>query len=504
MTITYRVTLDWNDDGDFADGSEDITGDVLALSWRLGMTAPHEHIAPPGLAQITVRSRDRRYSPEAGILPLTTGKRLRIQSDDGTTVRTHFVGFVERVEPLPGTQGERTAVIHAATDDAQFSQSSIRLPALVNVRSDTVVLSLLNSLPLRRAGLALMWVLEVMGYSELDTTTRAAPDETIPRSVESGISVFNYVGDLWNIAADAALRQTVESERGRFFISRSGTAMFYNRHHTLTASSPAATFDNDVEAMDYRFGDDFANHVQVAVIPRRVGAPYSPLWTLENAQRLPPGVRRMTVSYRAADGSPMGALAVSGLVFSANSQPDGSGASAAVTGVIAEAGGSTAALEFHNSTGTTVYLLAGAQLLGTPLIIGVPLEIEQLDRTSISFYGQRTLSLAAPLLDSVDDADQMARYELRLRSQPRDVVTAIETSTRTHPQQTLARTLFDRIRVLDAQTEHDGQYFILGEAHQVDLGGARHQVRWTLERADPTMFWQVSYSHLDQTTTAAY
>jgi hypothetical protein len=107
-------------------------------------------------------------------------------------------------------------------------------------------------------------------------------------------------------------------------------------------------------------------------------------------------------------------------------------------------------------------------------------------------------------VDSVDEADQIARYELRLRSQPRGVITALETSTRAHPQHVLARSLFDRIAIHETQTGHDAEYLIVGETHEVTLGGTRHHVRWTLEHADPTLFWQIESSHLDQTTTVAY
>jgi hypothetical protein len=505
MPITYTTLIDWNDDGDFSDSGENISADVLALDWRLGMTQPHQHVAPPAVARVTVRSRDRRYSPEVGTLPLTIGKRLRIQSDDGSTVRTHFTGFIESVEPKPGEHGERTSIIHAATPDAQFPQTIIRLPPLVNARSDNVILTLLDSLPLRRAGLANLWVLEIEDYGELDSTTRLAPDETVPRSAEAGISTFAYVGELWNIPADDALRQVVESERGRFFVNREGTAVFYNRHHALISASPAASFEDDMEALTYAYGDDFANCIRVSVIPRKVGEPNSPLWTLENPQRLPPGVRRMIVSYRAADGSPMGALDVSHLTFSVNSKSDGTGVPVEdVISVIIEPGASAATLEFRNESGATAYLMPGAQLIGTPLLIGVPIEVEHADYTSITFHGQRMLTLNVPLVDSADEADQMARYESHLRHDPRGVVTAIETSTRTHPQQVLARTLFDRIVIGETQTGHDSEYLIIGEAHEVDLAGTRHRVRWTLERADPTLFWQVESSHLDQTTIVAY
>lgn len=500
---TYQVLIDRDDDGDFAETGEDISGDVLALTWRLGMTSPYQHVAPPGFARITVRNRDRRYSPEAGLTPLVPGKFIRIQSDDGLA-RAHFTGVIESVEPQPGEHGTRAAIIHATTIDAQLAHFSARLPPLVNVRSDQVVRALLNRFPLRRAGLALLWVLEVPGMSELDLTARLAADEPAAHWLESGVSTFTYAGDLWNIPADEALRQTVESERGRFFIHRDGTATFYNRHHTLRAAAPAAVFEDDVEALDYSYGAGFANHVQVTVIPRQPGLPNSPLWTLENAQRLPPGTRRFVVSYRAADGSPMGALAVTGLSLSANTKADGTGAPVPVSAAIVEAGASAAALEVRNDSGVTAYLLPGASLLGRPLFIGTPLVVEHSDTLSITFHGCRTLALNVPLVDSADEADQMARYELRVRRLPLGVVSHIETSARTHPQAVLALALFDRIVVRESQTGHAAEYLIVGETHEVTLGGTRHQARWILEPADPTRFWQLDLSLLDETTIVTY
>jgi hypothetical protein len=408
------------------------------------------------------------------------------------------------VQPEPGAQGERPAVVYATTADAQLPHFSARLPPLVNVRSDTVVRALLNSFPLRRAALATLWVLDVAGSSELDATARLASDEPITHLLESGISTFTYVGDLWNIPADVALCQTVESERGRFFIHRDGTAIFYNRHHTLHAASPVAAFADDFEDMDYIYGADFANHVQVTVIPRRIGAPDTPLWTLDNAQRLPPGLRHFTVSYRASDGSPLGALAVTGLTFETNTRADGSGVPVPVRADIVEAGASAATLEFHNDSGVTAYLLPGGQLFGTPLITGAPIAVEHGDTLSTTVHGRRSLMLDVPLVDSVDEADQMARYELRVRHQPFGVVKEIETSTRSHPQAVLSLTLFDRIRLRETQTGHEGEYLIVGEAHEVTLGGARHRVRWILEPADPTRFWQMDLSLLDESTVVAY
>ncbi|MBC6937041.1 MAG: hypothetical protein DWB42_14545, partial [Chloroflexi bacterium] len=93
---TYIVGIDFDSDGVFTD----ISADVLALDWRLGLAAPYESAAANAAARITVRSPGGAYSPER--TPLYPGTPVRIQSQDGAAVRTHFTGLVRLVEPQPG------------------------------------------------------------------------------------------------------------------------------------------------------------------------------------------------------------------------------------------------------------------------------------------------------------------------------------------------------------------------------------------------------------------
>ena len=73
---------------------------------------------------------------------------------------------------------------------------------------------------------------------------------------------------------------------------------------------------------------------------------------------------------------------------------------------------------------------------------------------------------------------------------------------RTRYADALALTLFDRVRVIDAQTGHDRTYNIVAEAHIVTAGGARHSVVWTLEPAPAAAYWTVGVSPLGTATAA--
>ncbi len=514
MPITYTVAVDWDDDGDFSDDGEDITADVLALRWRLGMAAAHDGVAAPIAAQITLRNRSRDYSPEDTPIALLPGKGVRISSHDGTTSRRHFTGFIAHIEPEPGDQGSRRSLIYAHGPDAQLASHRIRLPPQVNVSADAVIEAILDAAPLRRIALKDTWILDAPDHHALGTSTRLAAI-TIARTLETGVSTFAYVGDSWGsgISAADALQQMVDSERGRFFIDREGGARFINRHHTLYKVTSDATFEDTMAGMVYRFGGDIVNRVDVRLTPRSIGAAGSVLWTLDSSQRLLPGhgnAREIIARYRDADGNPLGALHVqrpeAQIDFEANTDASGSGldATADVSVRILHATASAATLRLRNRRKEPVYLLAGARLRGTPIQMGDPLIVSETDWASLAFYGESRLGFDLPALDAIEHADQVARFELARRREPRGVATHLTLDAPRHLPHALARTLFDRITVREAQTGHDADYFIVGEAHEVDLGGARHRVTWTLESASANAFWVVGAAEIDRTASLAY
>jgi hypothetical protein len=514
MPATYTVAIDYDDDGDFTDPGEDISADVLELRWRLGMAQPYDSVAAPTSAQITVRNASRAYSPEFTANDLSPGKPIRIQSNDGVTTRTHFTGFVSHVEPLPGAQGERTAIIHARGPEHELSQNSVRLTPQVNVRADQVIQAALDAAHLRRSKMKGYWVLDKTNHHELGTNTRLAED-TIARSLEAGKSTFAYAADTWadGVPVDVAIRQMAEAERGRFFINRSGQAIFYNRHHTLLDTSADAILTDSMDGVEYTYGADVVNQIEVTFIPRSIGPASTVLWSLGAAQAIPPGetlFRHILVQYRDANEQPIGALTVippqRGVDYQANTLANGAGLdrTAFLDVLLLAADASAATLEIRNRSPQMVYLLPGAQLRGTPLYLGDPLTVSHKDDERIAFHGLSRLSLRLPALDSLEAADQLARYELARRKDPRGVVRTIRVSGQNLLAQALARTLFDRITVQETQTDHAADYFIVAEEHAVDRGGARHRATWLLESVDASAFWVVGIGKLDLTAILAY
>lgn len=507
MAISYSISIDRDSDG-LDEPAEDITPHVLEAHWRLGMAAAYDSVSAPGWARIVVQNRGRDFSPEWEALP--PGLRLRIHSDDGQQSRLHFTGYIERVEPLPGDRGPQRSTIHVRGPERWLEQCAAQGLPMGMLRADEAIAAVLDAAPLRRDVLAGYCVVGAAGYSELDEVRLFGPG--VAHSLQEGRSSFAHMGDTWppDMKVARAIASAAEAERGRFFFDRGGQAVFYNRHHTLTSTTPAAAFSDDMEGLDYSYGRGVVNGVQVALRPRAMGPPGVQLWSTTSVQPLTPGlVYSFYAAYQDEEGRLLSAVEVErprpGLDYGASTRKNGSGTDATgdVRVVLREAGRRAARLEVR-SEGRSMRYLQHLRLRGRPLLVQEPLIVEVEDAVSRTFYGPGLLALDLPALDDIDLAGQIARYELARRSSPRGLVHSLSASTRGQAAAVLGLTLFDRITISESQTGHSADYFIIAEEHHVDRGGTRHRVTWPLEAADDDLFVIVGSSHPDGTRVLAY
>lgn len=127
MTTTWTIAIDWERNGNFSDTYDDVTDRVISANWFLGMRQSYQEMADNSTLMLVLNNEDRRYSPENSGSPLT-GKVIpfrpaRIQSDDGSEVRTHWQGWVESIQPAVNQHGERTVQI-VATGPMQFLKAT--------------------------------------------------------------------------------------------------------------------------------------------------------------------------------------------------------------------------------------------------------------------------------------------------------------------------------------------------------------------------------------------
>ncbi|MFW5691460.1 MAG: hypothetical protein ACOCXZ_03055 [Chloroflexota bacterium] len=498
MSLTYIVTIDRDDDDMHAGSGEVITPQVLALRWHLGLDQPDAPAAAPGCATITVRSPDGTFSPERG--GPQPGQQLRIRCDDGTLTRTLFTGMITHIEPVPGAQGTGLAVLHAVDRVGWLAENPAQpgtWPEGMPVRADMLIDRLLDGVRGRRDVLRGFCLIDAP-ESIVDATLIFGTDPIV-RSLQAGRSTFLALADPPGDATSAlqAVAAAAATERGRFFFNRLGQAVFFNRHHALTAphnGPPALVLADDMLDLRYGYGEAVVNRVVVRMTPRQIGPADSLLWSLGAPVRLRPGLpRRMVARFHAADGQPVSALALTdpqpGTHFSAAALPDGSGGDRTdrVTVELRARDSRSVELLLRAGGRADVYLTA-LDLRGTPLSGADPALVIAEDGHSIARYGLRTLVLDLPMLTDVEQADAIAHHELAIRAVPRGTVRTVTLDLAQHPA-ALALTLSDRVQVTESQTGHSATYHIVAEIHTVDQGGLRHRVEWLLQPAQSDRFF---------------
>lgn len=509
MTITYLVSIDIDDDGNFLEAGGYLHADVIDIHFTQGMAAPYESMAVPGQLEVTLNNISQDYSPEVSALALLPGKWIKVIGNDGVANRVLWTGVIERYEPQAGTESPRHATIYAFTQEKQLQQLETRIEPQVDVTADEVLQVFFGPILLRRNNIDDAAILDLVGNAELDSV-RLADD--VASSFETGVTTFPYVGDTWGdgITIYDAIKQIVEAEHGRFFFNHFGEAIFLNRHRNLNDTTSLATLDDDLLKVDYNFGGDVKNRVVLTMIPRVIGAAMTTLWTNTSSLRLAGGQNReMLARYRDSDKQPCGALVVIPpqpiTDFTANTESDGSGIDATpyVNVVLLESDFSAAKIGLVNTLGITLYI-RGLTLRGTPLYRDDPLTLEQINYTSSNLYGPKTLKFNNPIISDIDEADQFVRYELARRDDPVGIVRSVEINTVDHPAPILELHLFSRITVNETQTGHAADYFIVGEEHWITLGGTKHRCKWLLEAADTEKFARLNIAELDEGYALAY
>ena len=497
--IRYTIAIDSDHDGSFRTAGEDITAQVVALRWRLGMRQPYDSSADHSRAQITVRSPQGGFSPERRRLQSGTG--VRIQSHHDGITRSHFTGFVDYVEVDGGEWGAQQAVIHLQDLQPWLDDSPLQLEPQVDVTADEVIDRLLSQAIVRRRALAGHCIIDVAGYSRIDAV-RIFPPQNLPRRLDAGKTRFAYAGDWWHEMTPIrqAIHDLTASERGRFYIDRAGQAVFLNRHHTLVSVTPAAQFADDMSGIDYRYGDLRLNRIALVMTPREVGAGGTLMWQLSQAQRIAPHAElRLNLRFVDGQNEALGLLELEDIEARFHLAPQGSGAplTGAVQVEVLQRGLTSIQLQIRSESRRTVYLTA-LRVIGKPLYRRDRLEIVAADGAGMHLYGLRQLRLDLPALSDIETAHAFAAYEIARRKHPAGRIHSLRLDARARPQDALRLTLFDRIRISEAQTgQRDADYFIVAEAHQVEQGGSAHTVTFTLEPADSARFVIIDDSAVD-------
>ena len=518
MSTSWTIAIDWDRNGDFSGEHDDITQRVLLAEWFVGMQRPYQLTADGSTLVMRLNNKDKRFSPENSAGPLTDKlvplRPVKIESNDGTTVRAHWSGWIAAILPAGGKYGTREVdiIAHGAMQFLKATQTKIELQE--DQRSDQIIDALIQEVIFPPA-LADAWVLGDPDYSKLDESTFLANLEAYS-NYEEGILTVQMAGDNWvrqggysdqlkdTFDVYRGIRDITAAERGKFFFDREGKAVFWNRHHILDKDDVDATLDDAMTAMKYTFAslDQTKNEIIVTCHPRSIDDGPTTLWELKDAViRVAPGeTREVYVKYKDEKDKRIGGkdVTVEDIEYLQGS-----------CAVEVEAKANGANLVFKNESDRIEAIVEKCVVKGRKIVDEGQMDARAIDQTSITYFGRRTMNINLPSIDDLDQAQYIADFERDRRKTPFGLAQTItlqshaETGGARHAEQ-LELTIGSLLRLRETQTDHEGTYFIIGEAHELARGGKHWTTTWYLEPQVETLPWKLGDSSRSQLDTSAY
>lgn len=485
MTFSWKIMADWNGNGLYDHANSDISDYWLSLHWRLGMRDAFQHMSDEAEAEIVLDNTSGIFNPENTSSPLygvlLPGRKVAIRSVLNAVETVMYVGEIESIysewQPASGSLAGRY-------------QTTLALVGFKQLMQDTKILP-----PLWTTIYASQGVNDIMDWLSIPVAT-----------MQQGISILPRYGDMRETPAWTIVTELVESERGRFFQNREGKAVFWNRHHLITQYTSTATVsytsgNYKPYDLEYGYAEHMSNRINVQVYPRTVESSPLTLWTLESPVYVPAnGSREFFAPLRKSGGQWVSAVALTkvGETFSSGS------ATVTITGY-----GGAAKVTITNSSASPA-VLSALSLEGIPIVRQSPISVEKENASSISAYGLRGYrQIDLPAEGSMENADQIALYELQRRSTPWGAAKTVSFRRKADGVDNLhmlSWTIGTRITI---DIPHNGSakdYYIMGEEHWV-YPGDLHETMYNLEPADPQRYWLlgvVGYGELGQTTILAF
>jgi len=478
--------------------------------------------AAAGICELVCDNFDGSFSPERVDSPLYgllyLGARITIYEVYKGIQYDHFTGRIDKI--LPRAEEDNATAYIVALDGMDDLAGTKVTTAL---RTDT------------DAG-------ELMG-DVLD----AAKWPAGARDIDTGIDTLQ-VGWFHKTPGMNAARDLEMTEKGRFFIKRTGEARFESRHYRITGNGlvSQATFADTMVEMAYEYSKRLLFN-EVLVSGRRYFAGGVQLWsgydlatidddlvwsahTGDDAAPYIP--QASTVVIWAEFNSPLSSFTslVKGTHWNANSQPDKTGTDVSddIT-ITATQYGQAVKLSIANAGSAGAYLVVpdtppvGAPDDRTLLIYGVLFGGENLtfleeDTTSQEAYGKRTLEVDAPFKSRPNDILAFAQWLKARYHEPVPTPVQLRHVARSNwPDDTirvqcLVREISDRITISSTRLGLDRDFYInkVIQEYGFKEGGTVHNTTWFVEAAEGSaegLYWLLGvagFGELGDKTTLGF
>ncbi len=482
-TGIFLIEVDWDNDGAFEGGGEDISDRVLSATWRRGRDAELGR-AIPGSLELVLRNNDGEYSPDnagsslSGSLVPGRKVRLRTASPD----KTHFTGSIEDIIPNPDPD-DLTCYIRATDASAQvLATKQLRTPMFTSYASGTAIGDVLDRVD---------WPVG-------------------ERALDAGQTTFGrwWAHDEFGVEA---INKIEVAELGLFYIRGDGFAVFEDRHHRLKSDhlTVQSTITATMVGMDYQSRlREIKNEVTIKVYPPVSSLSGEELWRLREFPSLSPQTRAILVIGAAATINATAVFyadyedpstvitPVSGVDYSFNSSADGLG-----DDLISQL---TVTLETSFAMGAAISITNGGPLPGFLTLLKLrgtifsrpdAVTISSGDVTSQVDNGRRTQAIDNELMQNALEAQDIADFILGRRKNPQAyVVVELANVSAAMLSIILNRDISDRVKITEPNTGVDDDYFI--ERLEFVLEGTDIVCRWLCIKADTRKFWTLDHGTL--------
>lgn len=505
MSVQWKVYLDWDNDGDFDDAYEDITAYAMDLEFQYGMSKPFQVMGDENILRMRLTNADGRFNPEGTAGPyygeMLPRRRVKVDAITSGGTSRMFYGYVDSYRPDPGGNFTRVASITARGIKHLFEDASPNIELLQNKRTDEIVSTIVQGLELPPAA-GESWLLGVTGFSEVGESTRLSDLDDV-LDFEEGLYTAPFAGDNFTGSLYDAIGDVVASEHGRFFISRGGTAVFWNRRHTQAVGSASGTLQYVTGGM-YESGINLdgdtsgVNSVEMQYTPRSVEVDEL-LWSLGTATVVPAlTTLNITAKYRQGEsGAQVGADNVYGTAFA--------GGAGITWSVSAEGQRATISFINNNSGPGTV---TAFEVYGDKITtFDVDTIIEDNEENAL-LYGKRVYRSDMPLVTEAQHARDAALWSLAERGSQDGRFNSVNTISRGddsgHDEFMITTDVGSVIEVSDETLDHQSDYLVTGAIHRVTDSLKSHQVTYNVEPVGWITAWRVGESELDTNTRLAF
>ena len=513
---TYKVLVDWNNDGDFSDSNEDVSANVLAASFTRGANFASQLTgrAVAGTLRINLNNSTGIYNSflSGGALygNLLPSRKIQVKAGNSGFPYTFpfsfldtpiWTGYITKILPTVQSGQARTALIEATGPLGRLGQAKVDVAQATAQRTDQLIDDILDA-----AG----WD---AGDRDLDEGKT-----TITRYWSTGKQTL------------AALNEIAETEVGWIKETPDGKIAFENRHHRYAethANTSQGTFsDAGGSTLSYKRIEQKDSLPQVFNSFRAGARVYTVgslavLWTLPDIGTSSPSidvgqVKTFEASFPNSD-SATNAVSVNAWTTTAattdmlaNAASDGSGTNLTSSiGISVTKTGERMEIQLTNNAAVLVYITK-LQARGTPITESNVGRVLVQDSASITAYGEREYSTPAKWLPNADESTDYCLYNINLYKDvtPRVSIT-VTGKDGVHLNQILQRDLHDRITV--TATNATRTNLGINGDFQIDKINHRirpmyHEVQWELTPITGSYgsYWNVGFGVLDSSTRLGY